>query len=97
MEGIQITLAKLTSTAQEVRALNSELTQELSMISQIMKEVGANWQGLASDTTHARFARLEPAFENYREIIDSYAQFLEATAASYEATEQSINQSASSL
>lgn len=97
MEGIQVTLAKLTTTAQEVRALNSELTQELSMISQIMKEVGSNWQSPASDTIRARFARLEPVFENYREIIESYSQFLEATAASYEATEQSINQSASSF
>lgn len=97
MEGIQIALAELTRTSGEVRRHNTELEQELLEMKRIMVELGATWQSPASDTIRARFLDMVPIFENYREIIESYAKFLDYTVTSYETTEQSINQSAASF
>lgn len=97
MNQINISLEKLTSTAQEVRAMNAQLTQELQEMSRIVKEVGSVWESPASETFRARFNRMTPVFENYREIVEAYAKFLDSTVASYEATENTLNQNASSF
>lgn len=97
MEGIQITLAEVTRTAGEVRRQNAQLEQQLQEMRRIMNDLSATWQSPAAETIRARFNGMVPIFENYRDIIESYAKFLDTTVASYEATENNINQSAASF
>ncbi|PKM57237.1 MAG: WXG100 family type VII secretion target, partial [Firmicutes bacterium HGW-Firmicutes-3] len=40
---------------------------------------------------------LAPKFNNYREIIESYARFLDTTVASYRETETMINNNANAF
>lgn len=97
MEGIKITLAEVTRTASEVRRHNAQLENELMEMKRIMNDLSATWQSPAAETIRARFNGMVPIFENYRDIIESYAKFLDATVTSYETTENTINQSAASF
>ncbi len=97
MEQIVISLSDVTRCAGELRRKNEELTQELSEMKRIMNDLAAYWQSPASETIRSRFQGMNAVFANYREIIDTYASFLDATVTSYEATEQRIHQNASAF
>ena len=97
MEAIMISLAEVSKTSAQVRRLNSELMQELMEMKRVMNALASNWQSPAAETIRARFNGMMPIFENYRDIIENYAKFLDQTVAGYEATENNIQQSAASF
>lgn len=97
MEAIMISLAEVSKTATQVRSLNSELMQELLEMKRIMNALAAQWQSPAADTIRSRFNAMMPVFDNYRDIIENYAKFLDQTVVGYEATETNIQQSAASF
>ncbi|NBJ64596.1 WXG100 family type VII secretion target [bacterium c-19] len=97
MEAIMISLAEVSRTSSQMRKYNSELLQELLEMKRIMNALATNWQSPAAETIRSRFNGMMPIFENYRNIIENYAKFLDQTVAGYEATEQTIQQSAASF
>ncbi len=92
-----ISLAEVSRTSSQMRKYNSELLQELLEMKRIMNALATNWQSPAAETIRSRFNGMMPIFENYRNIIENYAKFLDQTVAGYEATEQTIQQSAASF
>lgn len=97
MENIMISLADVTKTAAEMRRHNEQMMQELYEMKQIMNQLSANWQSPAAETIRSRFNGMIPIFENYREIVEGYAKFLDHTVTVYESTENSIQQNAASF
>lgn len=97
MEAIMISLAEVSRTSSQMRKYNSELLQELLEMKRIMNALATNWQSPAAETIRSRFNGMMPIFENYHNIIENYAKFLDQTVAGYEATEQTIQQSAASF
>lgn len=97
MENIMISLADVTKTAAEMRRHNEQMMLELTEMKQIMNQLSANWQSPAAETIRARFNGMVPIFENYRDVVEGYAKFLDHTVTVYEATENSIHQNASSF
>lgn len=97
MEAVMISLAEVSRTSSQMRKYNSELLQELLEMKRIMNALATNWQSPAAETIRSRFNGMMPIFENYRNIIENYAKFLDQTVAGYEATEQTIQQSAASF
>lgn len=87
---IMIGLAELNSTAKRVRNLNLSMLERLNNIENEMNRLSDTWQSNAGNQIRERFAALKPAFEDYRQVIENYALFLENTAANYEAAEQAI-------
>ena len=96
-EGINITLAEVTATASSIRSTNTNLSNTLSQIKTQVANLSGSWQSDASETIRAKMNAMESKFENYREVVESYAKFLDNTVANYEATESSINSAASSF
>lgn len=95
MAGIKISTQVLTTTATEVRALNTKLDEDLAMCNRAMNDLQSTWQSDAAEDIRAAMNALKPRFEEYKSVIESYAKFLDSTAASYEATEQSVQSNAS--
>jgi WXG100 family type VII secretion target len=95
VEGINISLGEVSKTAGTIRTLNTTLTARLEDIKKEMDGLAATWQSEGSETIRGNFNALAPKFENYREIIESYAKFLDTTVASYDAAETQINSNAS--
>lgn len=97
MDKILITLAEVSKTAQEVRRLNTQMDQQLMQMRKDMDVLANTWVSPASDTIRTRFHQMAPIFQNYRDIVNSYATFLDHTVTSYENVETNINQQASSF
>ncbi|MCD5324192.1 MULTISPECIES: pore-forming ESAT-6 family protein [Pontibacillus] len=94
VEGIHISLGEVQKTAGSIRTINQNLALRLEEIQKEMNNLSSTWQSDASETIRANFNALAPKFETYREVVDSYAKFLDNTVTNYEAAETSINSNA---
>lgn len=97
IEGIQISLGEVSKTAGTIRTLNSNLSTRLEEIKKQMNDLSATWQSDASETIRTKFNNLQPKFEGYFEVVESYAKFLDNTVTSYDTTETTINNNASAF
>ena len=95
IEGIKISLGEVTKTAGTIRTLNTQLDTKLSEIKKQMNDLQQTWQSDASNTIREKFSSLTPTFEQYKNIVDSYAKFLDNTVQSYESAETTVNSNAS--
>ena len=84
METMNISLAKVTTCANQIRQENNQLNTNLREITSTMQQLSNFWNSPASDTIRQRFMAMLPAFENYRTIVDTYAKFLDQTVLTYQ-------------
>ena len=96
-EGINISLAEVTSTATSIRSINLILEDRLNQIKTQMNNLASTWQSDAANTIIGNFNSLAPKFENYKTVVDSYAKFLDATVTAYDSAETAINSNASAF
>lgn len=94
-EGINISLPEVANTAGTIRSINENLSARLEEIKTEMNGLAASWQSEASNTIREKFKGLEPRFEEYKNVVISYAAFLENTVKGYESTEAAVNSNAS--
>jgi WXG100 family type VII secretion target len=97
VEGIKISLGEVSKTAGTIRTLNNGLNARLEEIKKEMNNLASTWQSDASNTIRNNFNALAPKFEQYKEIVDSYAKFLDVTVTNYDAAESAINNNASAF
>lgn len=96
-EGIQISTQVLLDTAERVRSINSTLDQKLAEINKNMNDLEATWKSDAAADIRAAMNALKPRFEEYKNVVESYAKFLVNTAQNYEATEGAVQTNASAF
>lgn len=94
---IDISLAEVANTASSIRATNQRLKSNLTDIKTQMNSLSQSWSSPASENIVARFNSLDTTFQNYYDIIDKYALFLDQTVEAYDSTETAINTGASSF
>jgi WXG100 family type VII secretion target len=97
IEGISISLEEVSQVAGSIRTTNSALDARLNDIKTSMNNLAQTWQSPAADTIRSKFNNLVPTFENYKNIVESYAKFLDNTVTSYQSTESAINNNANSF
>ena len=79
---IDISLAEVANTASSIRATNQRLKTNLGDIKTQMNSLSQSWSSPA-------------VFQNYYDIIDKYALFLDQAVEAYDTTETTINTGAS--
>lgn len=94
-DGILITPQVLMDTADKVRTINSNLDQKLADINKNMNDLEATWKSDAATEIRAAMNALKPRFEEYKNVVESYAKFLMSTAQSYNSTEDALHGTAS--
>ncbi len=94
---IQISTQVLLDTAEKVRTINSNLDSKLADINKNMNDLEATWKSDAATDIRAAMNALKPRFEEYKNVVESYAKFLVNTAQSYETTEGAIQSNASAF
>ena len=94
-DSIQISTQVLIDTAGKVRGINETLDAKLADINKNMNDLEATWKSDAATDIRAAMNALKPRFEEYKNVVESYAKFLVNTAQSYESTETAIQNSAS--
>jgi len=97
VEGIKISLNEVQSTANQIRSLNQNLSARLDEIRNEMNALQNTWNSDASNTIRSNFNALQPKFENFREVVNSYSTFLDQTVNAYNAAEDAINNNASAF
>lgn len=96
-DGIQISTQVLLETADKVRTINASLDQKLVDINKNMNDLEATWKSDAATDIRAAMNALKPRFEEYKNVVESYAKFLVNTAQAYESTESSVQANASAF
>ena len=95
MPDIKITFEEVRVKAKEIRTYNNTLTDTLNTIRQTINNLESQWTSDTSDTIRAKINGMERTFITYKEVIESYAAFLDNTAAQYEGAESTLNSNAS--
>ncbi len=96
-DGIQISTQVLLDTADKVRTINNTLDSKLADINKNMNDLEATWKSDAASDIRAAMNALKPRFEEYKNVVESYAKFLVNTAQNYESTESGIQSNASAF
>lgn len=96
-DSIQISTQVLMDTADKVRSINTQLDQKLADINKNMNDLEATWKSDAASDIRAAMNALKPRFEEYKNVVESYAKFLVNTAQNYESTESGIQSNASAF
>lgn len=96
-DGIQISTQVLLDTADKVRTINNTLDSKLADINKNMNDLEATWKSDAASDIRAAMNALKPRFEEYKNVVESYAKFLVNAAQNYESTESGIQSNASAF
>lgn len=96
MPDIKITFQEVRDKTAQIRSCNETLTQTLQDIKAAINALEVDWTSDTSDTIRAKITGMQPKFDSYKEVIESYAKFLDNTVQQYEATENTLNTNASS-
>ncbi len=97
MDTILITLEELHQTSTAIRNDNKNLNACLKEIHTIMQQLETYWSSPSSTALRNRFQTMLPIFDNYHNIVESYAQFLDQTAQAYQQMEQQLEKNADIL
>lgn len=93
-EGINVSTQVLLDTAVKVRNCNSIMDGKLNEINQKMNDLESTWKSDAANDIRTAMNNLRPKFEEYKNVVESYAKFLTDTAQRYETTETTIQNNA---
>lgn len=93
-DSIQVTTQVLVDTASTVRSLNTTLDDKLKEINKNMNDLEATWKSDAATDIRAAMNALNPRFEEYKNVVESYAKFLVNTAQNYDTTETTVQNNA---
>lgn len=96
MADIKITFQEVRDKTAQIRSYNETLTQTLESIKSAINALEAEWTSDTSDTIRAKITGMQPKFDSYKEVIESYAKFLDNTVQQYETTESTLNTNAAS-
>lgn len=97
MEQLQITLAQLQQTSTTLRQENTHLNSCLKEIHVCMNQLTNEWQSPAAQTIRAKFQSMLPIFDQYRDIVEQYAKFLDQTVQTYQTMEDQLTSNAQSF
>lgn len=97
MENLKISLAEVSECATKLRNLNQMMYDQLSLMKKDMNDTSSTWISDSAESIRNRFNQFASRFETQKEIIDSYAKFLDQTVENYNTLETTIQANATSI
>ena len=94
MPDIKITFEEVKANTKQIRTHNEALNNLLQQIKSAINALETEWTSDTSDTIRSKITGMQPKFDSYKEVIESYAKFLDNTVAQYEQTESTLNTNA---
>ena len=94
MSNIQVQTQVLLDTAEKVKSINSNMTEKLDEITREINNLEADWKGDASSEIRSAINALKPKMEQYRDVVNDYAQYLINTANNWGDSESAIQSKA---
>ncbi|MBR4454722.1 MAG: pore-forming ESAT-6 family protein [Solobacterium sp.] len=97
MDNLKISLAEVTECASRIRSCNQQMYEDLSSMKREMSNTNVSWISDAGEAIRSKFNLFASRFETQKELIDSYAAFLDRTVDSYDTLETTITSNAESM
>ncbi len=97
MENIHISLDDVTETASRIRHLSDAMYEDLTAMKKDMNLLSGTWISEGSEEIRNRFNMLSARFEDQKDVIDSYSDFLTYTASVYDTLETTITGNAADI
>ena len=97
MNGIRIVTGDVSDTDAKIRNLNAQMYDILQKMKADMDSLQGTWVSDGGEEIRNRFHLFANRFETQRQIIDSYADYLDRAAAQYDSVESVITGNASSM
>lgn len=97
MNGLKISLAEVSECASKIRLFNAQMYEELTNMKNEMNRTNVAWISDGGEAIRNRFNQFASRFETQREMIDSYAKFLDTTVSNYDSLETTIHSNATGM
>ena len=97
MDQINISLPEVSNIDSQIRSYNSSLDEILSYVNKTMNELNGVWQSDGQERLLAAFQKFSSRFVEESEVLESYANFLDATVSDYDSLESTIVANASNF
>ncbi|MBQ9327601.1 MAG: pore-forming ESAT-6 family protein [Solobacterium sp.] len=97
MDNLKISLAEVSECAARIRSCNERMQEDLNAMNREMKQTGNTWISEAGEAIRSRFTQFAARFEQQKEVIDTYAAFLDRTVDSYDTLETTITGNAQGM
>ncbi|MEA4875069.1 MAG: pore-forming ESAT-6 family protein [Anaerorhabdus sp.] len=97
MDDIKISLNEVSECVGQLRNLGNQIYDHLQLIKKEMDSLNGSWISESGETIRGKFTIFSNRFDQQREVIQSYATFLDLTVSSYDSLENTINANASNF
>lgn len=97
MAAIRISLSQVQEVSSRIRSLNATMYDLLSRMKADMNALDTSWVSDSGDEIRSRFQMFSQRFETQKEIIDSYAEFLDLVVSTYDTNESMMHNNASGI
>ena len=97
MDNLKISLGQVSDCAARIRSCNNEMFEDLTRIRKEMNNTNSTWISDGGEAIRSRFNQFAARFEQQKEIIDTYARFLDRTVESYDSLETTITGNAQGI
>lgn len=93
-----VTTESVKQSAERVKEIIEKYETEYGKLyTEVEALRSSKWQGTASDTFNSKLDSYRASFDNLRDVLNSYYDFLVAAAEHYEKVENNIRESAETL
>lgn len=97
MAEMKITTEQLTGTAGKIRNINKTLKDLLQSFSREVTSLEQTWESDAGKRAKEAIKNLEPRFDDYYNVLETYAKHLEDTAEKFATNEKNLTQNADNM
>ena len=97
MENITISLSDLQKCSADIRIKNELIYDVLSMIKKEMNSLNNYWMSDSSNMIRDKFNLFSLNFDEIKQVIESYAIYLDQTVTTYDSVENTLTSNASSF
>ena len=87
---IQVSPELLTGKATELRALKAQHDEAMAKMRSLILGLNEIWKGEAQDALVAKYEGMQPTFNNFSEMLESYAKLMDVSAQQLQETDQNL-------
>lgn len=87
---IQVSPELLTGKATELRTLKAQHDEAMTKMRSLILGLNEIWKGEAQDALVAKYEGMQPTFNNFSEMLESYAKLMDVSAQQLQETDQNL-------
>ncbi len=87
---IQVSPDLLNAKATELRGLKAQHDEAMAKMRSLILGLNEIWKGEAQDALVAKYESMQPTFNSFSEMLESYAKLMDVSAQQLQETDQNL-------